>query len=206
MRSPLKKTLYAAEQARADVAAAREAWKRLQATLDPAKLVFIDETGTATNMTRTRGRALRGERLVGYTPHGHWKMTTCVAALRLTGVVAPLVLDGPMNGETFVAYIEQFVLPTLTPGDIVIMDNLSSHKAAAVRPLLERAGAHLMYLPPYSPDLNPIEMLFAQLKAYLRKAKARTVDTLWRAIGDFIKTVTPQQCANYIAYDGYASI
>lgn len=133
-------------------------------------------------------------------------MTTCVAALRLTGVVAPLVLDGPMNGETFVTYIEQFVVPVLTPGDTVIMDNLSSHKAAAVRTLIEAAGAHLMYLPPYSPDLNPIEMLFAQLKAYLRKTKARTVETLWRVIGDFIKTVTPQQCANYIAKDGYASI
>ena len=157
-------------------------------------------------MTRTRGRAPRGERLVGYTPHGHWKMTTCVAALKLTGVVAPLVLDGPMNGETFVAYIEQFVLPTLAPGDIVIMDNLSSHKSAAVRTLIESAGAQLMYLPPYSPDLNPIEMLFAQLKAYLRKAKARTVETLWRVIGDFIKTVTPQQCAHYIAHDGYASM
>lgn len=157
-------------------------------------------------MTRTRGRAPRGERLIGYTPHGHWKMTTCVAALRLSGVVAPLVLDGPMNGETFVAYIEQFVLPTLEPGDVVIMDNLSSHKAAAVRTLIESGGAHLMYLPPYSPDLNPIEMLFAQLKAYLRKAKARTLEALWCAIGDFIKVVTPQQCAHYIAHDGYASI
>ncbi len=174
-----KKTLYAAEQTRADVAAARAAWKSAQPSLDPEKLVFIDETGTATDMTRLRGRCARGKRLVSYAPHGHWKMTTCVAALRCDRVTAPPVLDGPMNTEAFLAYIEQFVLPTLSPGDIVIMDNLSSHESAAVRALIESVGASLTYLPAYSPDLNPIEMLFAQLKAYLRKAKARSVEMRW---------------------------
>ena len=187
------------------MAAAREAWKIAQPSLDPEKLVFIDETGTATNMTRQRGRCARGKRLVSYAPHGHWKMTTCVAALRCDRVTAPLVLDGPMNTEAFLACIEQFVLPTLSPGEIVFMDNLSSHKSAAVRALIEGVGASLRYLPAYSPDLNPIEMLFAQLKAYLRKAEARSVETLWTIIGRFIETVTPQQCANYIAHDGYGS-
>lgn len=187
------------------MAAAREAWKSAQPSLDPEKLVFIDETGTATNMTRQRGRCARGKRLVSYAPHGHWKITTCVAALRCDRITAPLVLDGPMNTEAFLAYIEQFVLPTLSPGEIVVMDNLSSHKSAAVRALIEGVGANLLYLPAYSPDLNPIEMLFAQLKAYLRKAKARSVETLWTIIGHFIDTVTPQQCANYIAHDGYGS-
>jgi transposase len=187
------------------VAAAREVWKNAQPLLDPKKLVFIDETGTATNMTRLRGRCLRGKRLVSYAPRGHWKMTTYVAALRCDRVTAPLVLDGPMNSQAFLAYIEQFVLPTLSPGDIVSMDNLSSHKSAAVRTLIESVGASLRYLPAYSPDLNPIEMLFAQLKAYLRKAKARSVEALWTTIGRFIETVTQQQCANYFAHDGYGS-
>ncbi len=180
----------------------RDTKRGKQRRLDPKKLVFIDETGTATNMTRLRGRCLRGKRLVSYAPRGHWKMTTYVAALRCDRVTAPLVLDGPMNTQAFLAYIEQFVLPTLSPGDIVSMDNLSSHKSAAVRTLIESVGASLMYLPAYSPDLNPIEMLFAQLKAYLRKAKARSVEALWTTIGRFIETVTQQQCANYFAHDG----
>jgi transposase len=152
---------------------------------------LIDETGTATNMTR---------------PRGHWKMTTSVAAQRYDRVTAPLVLDGPMTAQAFLAYIEEFVLPTLSSGEIVFMDNLSSHKSPAVRALIESVGASPRYLSSYSPDLNPIEMLFAQLKAYLRKAKVRTVETLWTAISRFLETVTPLQCANYLAQDGYAPI
>lgn len=156
-------------------------------------------------MTRLRGRCARGKRLVSYAPHGHWKMTTYVAALRCDRVAAPLVLDGPINTAAYLAYIEQFVVPTLSPGDIVVMDNLSSRKSAAVRAMIESVGASLRYLPAYSPDLNPIEMLFAQLKAYLRKTKTRSVETLWTTMGSFIETVTPQQCANYMAHDGYGS-
>jgi transposase len=157
-------------------------------------------------MTRLRGRASRGQRLIAAVPHGHWKTSTFVAALRTTGLTAPLVIDGAMNGEVFLAYVEQILVPTLSHGDIVILDNLASHKVAGVREAIERCGARLVYLPPYSPDLNPIEQAFAKLKALLRKLAARTVATLWDALGDLIDRFTPQECANYLTNAGYGSL
>jgi transposase len=165
--------------------------------------VFIDETWASTNMARTRGRAPRGERLRAAIPHGHWKTTTLVAGLRNTGMVAPMVLDGPINGVAFQAYVDQVLVPDLRYGDVVIMDNLSSHKRPGIRAAIEAAGASLLYLPPYSPDFNPIENAFAKLKAMLRKAAQRTINGLWSAIGDIIDTFTPTECANYFAAAGY---
>lgn len=181
----------------------REAWFKDQLDLDPGRLVFVDETGATTKMARLRGRAPKGERCLATIPHGHWKTTTFVAGLRLTGMTAPMVLDGPMNGPAFLAYVEQVLGPTLRPGDIVIMDNLAPHKAAAVRKAIEAAGASLLLLPPYSPDLNPIENAFAKLKALLRKAAERTVDRLWQRIGLLLDAFTPPECANYFAAAGY---
>ena len=165
--------------------------------------MFIDETWASTKMARTHGRAPRGERLRSPIPHGHWKTTTFVAALRTSGMVAPMVLDGPINGVAFQAYVDQVLVPDLEPGDIVVMDNLGSHKGAGVRIAIEAAGASLLYLPPYSPDFNPIENAFAKLKAMLRKAAERTIDGLWNAIGRIIDTVTPEECTNYFAAAGY---
>jgi transposase len=203
--SALKKSVRAAEQDRPDVAAARMAWADGQTKLDPERLVFIDETGTSTNMARLRGRARRGERLVGKIPHGHWKTTTFVAGLRSDALTAPCVIDGPMNGNTFLAYVEQILAPSLKPGDIVVLDNLSAHKVAGVREAVEAAGARLLYLPPYSPDFNPIEQLFAKIKALLRKAAERSVDGLWSRIASLLDAFTPQECANYLRNVGYAS-
>ena len=165
--------------------------------------MFIDETGATTKMARLHGRAPRGQRLRSAIPHGHWKTTTFVGALRLTGMTAPMVLDGPMTGEWFLAYTEQVLVPTLRSGDVVILDNLPAHKGAAVRDAVEAAGATLLFLPPYSPDFNPIENAFAKLKTLLRKAAARTVDQLWGAIGESIDAFTPNECANYFAAAGY---
>jgi transposase len=194
----------AAEQDRDDVRNAREDWKAQQGSFDPARLVFIDETGTATNIARLRGRCRRGKRLVAAVPHGHWKTTTFVAALRIDAVTAPLVVDEPMNGEIFLAYLEQCLVQTLSRGDIVIMDNLSAHKVAGVRELIEATGARLLYLPPYSPDLNPIEQLFAKLKALLRKAAERSVPALWDRIGEILKSIVSAECTNYLRHAGYA--
>jgi len=171
--------------------------------LNPEKLVFIDETWASTNMARLYGRAARGTRLVASVPHGHWKTTTFIAGLRVNALTAPMVLDGPVNGEFFLAYVEQVLAPTLSPGDIVIMDNLSSHKIAGVREAIEAVGAELRYLPPYSPDLNPIEQVFAKLKALLRKAACRTIDDLWAVIGQLINCFQPGECANYLRNSGY---
>jgi len=165
--------------------------------------VFIDETGASTNMARLRGRAPKGERLRAGLPKGHWKTTTFVAGLRLTGMTAPMVLDGPMNRATFLAYVQQVLVPTLEPGDIVLADNLPAHKGRPVREAIEAAGASLLFLPPYSPDFNPIENAFAKLKALLRKAAERTISGLWRLIGRLIDAFTPQECANYFAAAGY---
>jgi transposase len=181
----------------------RQAWFDAQADLDPAKLVFIDETWASTNMARRRGRAAKGERLRAGVPHGHWKTTTVVAGLRLTGIAAPWVLDGPINGHAFETYVEKVLVAELAPGDVVIMDNLSSHKGAKVREMIETAGASLVYLPPYSPDFNPIENAFSKLKAHLRKAAERTVEGLWQAIGKLVDSFTPPECANYFAAAGY---
>ncbi|KAF0096570.1 MAG: putative transposase for insertion sequence element [bacterium] len=154
-------------------------------------------------MARCYGRAPRGQRLVAAVPHGHWKTSTFLAALRHDAITAPCVIDGPINGETFAAYVEQFLAPTLSPGDIVVMDNLGSHKGPSVRKAIEDAGAQLLFLPPYSPDLNPIEQVFAKLKALLRKEAARTVGALWDAVGKLLHRYCPSECANYFANDGY---
>jgi transposase len=185
------------------VAAVREAWFAAQIDLDPDKLVFIDEIGANTKMTRLRGRAARGERCRAPVPFGHWNTTTFTAGLRRSGISAPMLLEGPMDGETFLAYIQQVLVPTLTVGDTVIMDNLSSHKLAGVRLAIEATGACLLYLPPYSPDFNPIEMAFSKLKAILRGAAPRSLDGLWDAIKQAIERYTPSECANYFAAAGY---
>ncbi len=198
-----KKQVRAAEQDRADVAEARRERAAAQPGLDPARLVFLDETWAATNMARRYGRAPRGERALDAVPHGHWRTTTVVAALRAEGVTAPLVLDGAMNGPGFLAYVEQFLAPALRPGDVLIMDNLSSHKVAGVREAVEAAGASLLYLPPYSPDLNPIGMAFAKLKALLRAEADRTVEALWAAVGRALARFPPAECARYLARCGY---
>ena len=182
---------------------AREAWFDGQLDLDPAKLVFIDETGASTKMARLRGWAKRGQRCRASVPHGHWKTTTFTAGLRLSGMVAPMVLDGPMFGNAFIAYVEQVLVPELSDGDIVVMDNLPAHKVTGVRQAIERAGAKLLYLPPYSPDFNPIEMAFSKLKAILRKAAARTITELWDVIGKAINQFKPDECKNYFAAAGY---
>jgi transposase len=171
--------------------------------LPPERLVFIDETGASTKMARRYGRAPRGERCRAPVPHGHWKTTTFVGALRLSGMTAPMVLDGAMHGAAFLAYVEQVLVPTLVPGDIVIMDNLPAHKSAAARRAIEAAGAELRFLPPYSPDFNPIEMAFSKLKAFLKKTAARTVHDLWDTIAIGIDTFTPTECENYFAAAGY---
>ena len=186
------------------MAAARVLWKQQQRQLDPDRLVFIDETGTSTNMARRRGRCPRGQRLIGKVPHGHWKITTFVAALRCNAVTAPFVIDEPMNGEIFAVYLEQCLVPTLRPNDIVVMDNLPVHKSDNVRRIIEAAGATLVYLPPYSPDLNPIEMAFAKLKAHLRKAAERSMPALWDRIGSILQLFSPDECANYFSHAGYA--
>lgn len=198
-----KKSAHAAEQQRPDILRRRWEWFEGQPDLDPDRLVFIDETWASTNMARTRGRALRGERLRAAIPHGHWKTTTFVAGLRNTGMVAPMVLDGPINGIAFQTYVDQVLVPELRPGDIVVMDNLGSHKSAGIRASIEAAGASLLYLPPYSPDFNPIENAFAKLKAMLRGAAERTVDGLWNAIGRIIDAFSPDECTNYFAAAGY---
>jgi len=178
---------------------------REQGLLDPARLVFIDETATSTNMVRLRGRAPRGERLVASVPHGHWKTITFVAGLRHDGMVAPCVIDGPMNGAIFLAYVEQGLVPTLSRRDIVILDNLPTHKVAGVTEAIEAVGASALYLPAYSPDLNPIELFFSKLKALLRKAAERTVPGLWRRIRALLRTVRKQECINFLRHAGYAS-
>jgi transposase len=198
-----KKSLRAAEQDRADIAKAREEWRAGQSDLNPEHLVFIDETGAKTNMARLYGRAPRGQRLVAPVPHGHWMTTTFIAALRHNEIAAPCVFGGPMDGASFLAYVEHFLAPALHRGDIVVMDNLASHKVAGVKEAIEQAGAMLRYLPAYSPDLNPIEQVFAKLKAALRKAAARTFDALIKAIAQALEDVTPHECANYLANSGY---
>jgi transposase len=177
-------------------------WFEAQLDLAPERLVFIDETWASTKMARTRGRAPLGMRLRAAIPHAHWKTTTFVAGLRTTGMVAPMALDGPINAAAFQAYVEQVLVPELKPGDIVIMDHLGSHKGPGVSAAIEAAGARLLYLPPYSPDFNPIENAFANLKALLRKAAERRVDGLWMAIGAAVNAVTPPQCTNYFAAAG----
>jgi transposase len=198
-----KKSLRAAEQDRPDVAKARADWRGNQPSLATGKLIFIDETWTKTNMVRLYGWSHVGHRLVDAVPHGHWKTSTFIAGLRQDGLIAPCVFNGAINGELFLAYIEQVLVPTLAPGDIVIMDNLSSHKVAGVRQAIEAVGAKLLYLPPYSPDLNPIEQAFAKLKALLRAKALRTIEALWKALGDLVSCFSSAECANYLRHAGY---
>src|SRR5947209_10540280 len=194
-----KKSLHASQQDRPDIARRRERWKKYQGRLDAKRLVFIDETWAKTNMTRRHGRCARGTRLVAKMPQARWRTLTFLAALRCDRITAPCVIDGPINGTSFRAYVEQFLVPTLSRGDVVIMDNLGSHKGQAVRRAIRAAGAKLFFLPPYSPDLNPIEQVFAKLKTLLRKAAARTVEATWKCIGALLGCFTQQECAHYFA-------
>ncbi|WP_414645651.1 IS630 family transposase [Bradyrhizobium sp. 27S5] len=198
-----KRPAHAAEQRRGDINAAREEWFEGQIDLDPERLVFIDETSANTKMARRYGRSPRGERCRAAIPHGHWKTTTFTAGLRSDGLIAPLVLDGPMDGDAFLAYVEQLLAPSLRPGDTVIMDNLPAHKVHGVREAIQAVGASLLYLPPYSPDFNPIEMAFSKLKALLRAAAARTMPDLWQAIANALKRFSPEECQNYLVAAGY---
>ena len=200
-----KKSLIAAEQRRVDVVERRKNFGIARRFVDPEKLVFLDESGAKTNMTRLYGRSLVGERCVDHTPHGHWKTMTMLSAIRAEGVIedATVVIDGAMNSETFLAYTEQFLVPSLKPGDVVIMDNLSSHKAADVREAIEAAGCDLWYLPPYSPDLNPIEKLWSKVKAWLRRVSAGTFKTLSDAVAAALRAVGADECTNYFASCGY---
>jgi len=174
-----------------------------QPSLNPASLVFLDETWATTDMARRYGRAPRGERALDAVPHGRWRTTTVIAALRADGIAAPLVLEGAINGQSFLAYVRQFLAPALRPGDVLVLDNLGGHKVAGVREAVEAAGAMLRYLPSYSPGLNPIERVFAKLKALLRAAAARTSDALWAAIGRLLARFPPAECARYLAHCGY---
>lgn len=183
----------------------RRAWRERMPGLDPRKLVFVDETGANTKMTRRYGRAPRSQRLVDAVPHGHWKTTTFVAALRADGLVAPMVIDGAMNGDLFVAYAQQVLVPSLRAGDIVVMDNLASHKRVAAVRAIERAGCTVAYLPPYSPDYNPIEQAFAKIKARLRAAELRTIDRVENFFGTVHDDFTTDECGNYIRHAGYTA-
>ena len=187
------------------MARARRRWIREQRLLDSTALVFIDETAITTDMVRTRGRCPRGDRLVDYAPHGHWKTITFIAGLRHDEMVAPFVIEGAMNGEIFLAYIEQCLAPTLQSGDIVIMDNVATHKVNGVEEAIEAVGATLLYLPQYSPDLNPIEQAFSKFKALLRKAAERTVPSLCRTVRKILGGLTADDCANFLEHSGYGS-
>jgi len=185
------------------VARRRAQWLKYRPQIDPSRLVFIDETWTKTNMAPLRGWAPIGKRIKAQVPHGHWKTMTFLAALRHDRLDAPWLIDGPINGEAFQCYVEKVLVPTLRPGDIVIMDNLGSHKGKAVRRAIRAIGAQLFFLPKYSPDLNPIEQFFAKLKHWLREAARRTIDDLYEAIGPILATLTSKECANYFANAGY---
>lgn len=180
-------------------------WQKHQGRIDPKRFVFIDETWAKTNMEPLRGWSPIGQRLTAKVPFGHWKTMTFLAGLRHDRIVAPWVFDGPINGASFTVYVEQVLVPTLAAGDIVVLDNLSSHKSLAVRKAIRSVGARLLFLPPYSPDLNPIEQVFAKLKHLLRKAAKRTVEATWRQIGDLLADFSPIECANYLVNSGYAS-
>ncbi|TVQ74961.1 MAG: IS630 family transposase [Phycisphaeraceae bacterium] len=195
--------MHAAERDRPDVAERRARWREEQPERDAHRLIFIDETWAKTNMTRLRGRAKRGERLLAKTPHGHWKTTTLIAALGIRGVRCSMVVDGAVNAAVFESFVEQVLAPELRPGDVVVMDNLSSHKSSRTRELIEGAGAELVFLPPYSPDLNPIEMVFSKVKQLLRSMACRTRDQLWRSMQRVLDAVTPSDAMNCFKHCGY---
>jgi transposase len=196
----------ASEQTRPDIARKRTRWKARQASVDRKRLVFIDETWVKTNMEPLRGWGPRKERLRAHVPHGHWKTMTFVAALRHDRIAAPWVIDGPINGEVFSAYVEKVLVPTLLQGDIVVLDNLGSHKGKPARAAIRAAGAHLLFLPPYSPDLNPIEQVFAKLKHLMRKARTRAFEDTWRTVGKTLDAFGQNECENYLTNSGYVSM
>lgn len=198
--------MIADERERGDVALARWLWQRGQRTIEPERLVFVDETGSATNMAPRYGWGPRGERVVGRAPHGRWHTTTFVGGLTANGFIAPFVIPCPMDRAIFETWIERCLVPGLPDRAVVVMDNLSSHKGPRVAELIERAGGEVLYLPPYSPDLNPIEQAFAKLKHLLRAAKRRNTDDLWNEIGSLLDHFKPAECANYIANSGYRSV
>ena len=198
-----KKSVVAGERDRPDVARRRLQWIKYQDRVEPERLVFIDETWTRTDMAPLRGWASRGHRLTAKVPHGRWKTMTFLAALRHDRIDAPWFIEGPIDGESFRTYVAQVLLPTLRPGDIVVLDNLGSHRSKAVRQLIRSVGAKLFFLPKYSPDLNPIEQVFAKLKHLVRKAAARTVDAVCAAIGEALQAFTPVECASYLKNSGY---
>jgi transposase len=201
-----KKTGHASEQEREDVAAAREAWFEGQLDLDPLKLVFIDETAISTNMARRFGWAPQGERCRASVPFGHWQTKTLVAALRFDRIDAPMTIDGALDGAAFLAYVEQVLAPTLSAGEVVAMDNVPMHKVAGVREAIEARGASVLHLPPYSPDFNPIEKPFSKIKSILQRIAARTADVLEAAVGEALRSFTPQECMNYFASSGYDAV
>jgi transposase len=208
-KSALKRTAHASEQERPDVQAARVVWRKRQAWLlaHPARIgdvVFIDETGINTKMARLRGRCRRCRRMVASIPHGHWKTLTFIAGLRADGLTAPWVIEGAMNGDKFERYIETQLAPSLKKGDVVVLDNLSAHKRDKARQAVEERGAWLLFLPPYSPDLNPIELAFSKFKAHIKRLKPRTVDDLCKAAGKVCDLYKPIECRNFFAADGYA--
>lgn len=184
----------------------RERWKAHQGQIHPSRLVFLDETWIKTNMAPLRGWGLKGRRLKGHAPFGHWKTLTFIAALRHDRIDAPWVIDGPINGAIFLIYIEKVLAPTLKPGDVVVLDNLGSHKGKAARAAVRARGAHMIFLPPYSPDLNPIEQVFAKLKHLMRNAEPRTVEATWRKAGEVISLFSPAECSNYLRNSGYGSV
>ncbi len=200
-----KKTIHAAEQDRPDVALRRDQWRSWSRDIDPKRLIFIDETWAKTNMTRLRGRAPRGQRLIDKTPHGHWQTTTLIAALGIEGMQCSTVVDGAVNGDVFEAFVEQVLIPQLKPGDIVVMDNLSSHKRVRIRELIEKQQAELRYLPPYSPDLNPIEMVFSKIKQLLRTLGARTRNLLWSSMQTVLSEITASDTLNCFRHAIYAT-
>lgn len=204
--SASKKTVVAGEQDRPDIARKRRQWIRYQGRINARALVFLDETWTKTNMAPLRGWSPLGTRLKAKVPHGRWKTMTFIAALRHDRIEAPWLIDGPINGERFRLYVERVLVPTLKPGDIVVMDNLGSHKSPTIRQMIRKAGARLWYLPPYSPDLNPIEQVFAKIKHWMRIAQKRTIDDACDHIGHLVRNVLPAECSNYFVNAGYASI
>ena len=208
-KSASKKTAHASEQERPDVQAARAVWRKRQEWLAAhpeqiGRIVFIDETGINTKMARLRGRCAKGRRMVASIPHGHWKTMTFIAGLRCDGLTAPWVVDGAMNGDAFEKYIETQLAPTLNKGDVVVLDNLSAHKRNSARRAVEKRGAWLLFLPPYSPDFNPIELAFSKFKAHMKRLKPRTVDELWKAAGTVCDLFKPDECLNFFVADGYA--
>jgi transposase len=195
--------VYAEEQRRPDVVADRRRWRAWLPLRDAAQYVFLDECGVTTDLLRRYGRSLRGTRLHDHTPYGKWQAHTVIATLRPEGLTAPAVFDGPIDKASFRAYVDQVLVPTLRPGDVVVLDNLAVHKQPAVRTAIEGAGAHVRFLPPYSPDFNPIEQAFAKLKAFLRAARPRTFDQVIALVGAALELFTPAECRNFIRHSGY---